>query len=121
MGVQSKKSCNELYKLLYQTKGGCVYQNGIHENLFVMDFGNMFLSLSKVNFRTFKNFITNIQHDEIHKLVVKPSNKIIVQPMKSVGCYAFTEAEFIELQDLVLQSFDLIEIQDEINLILDAS
>tara|TARA_B100000809_G_scaffold103427_1_gene102120 strand:- start:1755 stop:2120 length:366 start_codon:yes stop_codon:yes gene_type:complete len=121
MRVKSKKISGELYKHLYQTERGCVYRNGMNENLFMMDFGNMFLSLSKVNFITFKDFITTIKLTEIHKLIVQPSNKIIIQPMKSMGFYAFTESQFIELQELILKSFDLIEIEDEINLLLNAS
>lgn len=121
MRVKSKKKSGELYKYLYQTERGCVYRNSINENLFLLDFGNMFIRLSKANFISFRAFITKIKLAEIHNFIVQPSNKIIVQPIKSMRCYAFTESQFIELQELIFKSFDRIEIEDEINLLLNAS
>ena len=121
MNIRSKKFCNELYRLLYQTKEGKIYRNGINENLLMIEFGNMFLTFSKANFVKFKKFITAVEGEDIKKLIIQPTNKIVIQPMKSVGCYAFTEPQFIELQELILKAFDLMEIEDEIDLILSAS
>ena len=113
-----KKHCDHLYEIIFMTSAGRIYRNGIDKNQYMIEFGNMFLSMSHENMSRFEAFLTNTKDSELQQLVLPSINKIVLQPMKSLGSYAFTLCEFKALQELVLGAKHTLLIEQELNEIL---
>ncbi len=84
----------------------------------MIEFGNMFLNMNCCNLNRFVDFILNVEEEQLEQMIVPSINKIVFQPMNSVGCYAFTLEEFLELRVLLEESKAIIELEVEVYNIL---
>jgi hypothetical protein len=80
----------------------------------MIEFGNMFLSMTHDNMDRFENFLSNTSDEELQKLMIPSIEKIVIQPMKSLGSYAFNFEEFKNLQELVTGAKNIILIEKEL-------
>lgn len=105
------------YETILSTPNGNVYKL-INSNLYQLDFGNMVISLKQSNIASLYVFLISTNPKQLEQLKVLPSNKILIQPSGFWGCYAFTESQFIELRELVISVYNLIQLEKEIQLAL---
>ena len=120
MSHQARGFCEELYELVFQTDNGRVFRSGLDSNVFMIEYGNMFINMNCCNFNRFTDFLSNTQEEDIKKMILPSINKIVIQPMKSLGCYAFTLEQFLELRVLVEESRQIAKIQNEVHHILNS-
>ncbi len=118
MNHKTKDYCDELYELIFKTRNGRFFRNGINKNIYMIEFGNMFLNMNCCNLNRFVDFILNVEEEQLEQMIVPSINKIVFQPMNSVGCYAFTLEEFLELRVLLEESKAIIELEVEVYNIL---
>ena len=118
--MSAKKYCDELYELVFQTKHGRVFRNGINKRVYMVEFGNMFINLTCCNLNRLAEFVNKADDNDIDKMIIPSINKIVLQPMKSLGCYAFTLEEFLELRVLLEESKALLELENEVQYILNS-
>ncbi len=106
------KNCQS--EIVFSTPHGNLFHL-IKINLYQLDFGNMVITLKKENIVTLYNFLRGTNPAQFDDLKSPPSNKILIQPCGFWGCYAFTEGQFLELRELVIGGYNLIQLEEEIH------
>ena len=104
---------NSQHETIFSTPHGNLFHL-TETNLYQLDFGNMVITLKKKNIRSLYDFLISTNPKLLEALKVLPSNKILIQPCGFWGCYAFTENQFLELRELVIGSYNLIQLEEEI-------
>lgn len=105
------------YETIFSTPKGNVYKL-TDSNLYQLDFGNMVITLKRSNITSLYAFLIATNPTQLEHLKVLPSNKILIQPAGFCGCYAFTAPQFLELRELIIATYNLIQLEEEIQLAL---
>ena len=110
--------CNQLFEVIFKTTFGTIYRSGLNKNMYTIEFGNMFLSLTHDNIDRFEKFVSETNDDELNNLMIPSIQKVVIQPMKSLGSYAFTKCEFLKLRELLNGAKSIVMIEQDLAEIL---
>jgi hypothetical protein len=69
----------------------------------------------------FEKFLSKTGEDQINQLMIPSIQKVVIQPMKSLGSYAFSKCEFLRLKELVNGAKNIVLIEQELSEILNIS
>ena len=94
---------------VFQVKGRDQYQ---------ICYGNVLLLLNFAQLSDLYLFLLNTDLLKLDDLKEEPANKIIISLSRLVGGFAFTDDEFLDFRELILNAHSILNLSKEVDAIL---